>query len=702
MPKIGKFYFGFPRREKSYLGSGTDSLLLKRLIGADWDETKFLESYSKSLYVFACVSRIAEKVGETAFTLNRIQNLVGDTEEIFNHPVLDLLYRVNPFQTKSEFLEILVSNFLLSGNSFIWKLRNEKGEVAELWNLRPDKMTIVADPEIFIKEYIFTKDDGTQEHFEPNDIIHFKIPSPLDIYRGVSPLASAQIRVQTEEYATKHQRDLFLNNARPDALIMSDRTLTQKQKDELQARWEQRHKGVGKSSRIGLLEGGLKYQQLSLTPIQIDHIESMKFTRDDILTAFKMPKPILAVIDDVNRANSETAKEIFLSETIKPLVAKITEKLNEQLITPEYGEEYNLGFKDPTPQNKEMLLKEFQAGIDNWLTANEIRQQLGKEPIRGGDNLLRPLTLSPIGSSIINPPTQDNKKRILFGRKSLRARFNLERMIRGEAKKIKEQLKKKIKKSGSLFFTKEKRQQYLEYKNRIINRRTAKFKGKINKIANEQADRFIKTLKKLKKDEIKKLGKREIRKLFDTKEENRIFSEAVLGYYLKVFEDEANDALAMIRVGQRIDMTKAFKEKAAPEKTILERLRERATFFAKTTNNTTLNDLSNTLAEGIEGGEGMEKLTERIAGVYSGFNDYRAERIARTETMAVSNDADIEAFRQSEVINGKEWISTTNPCDECDIDGEIVGLDDSFSNGEDEPPVHPNCGCVIGPGMIWV
>jgi len=690
------------RKEKSYLGGGNDSVILKRLIGADWNEINYLESYSKSLYVFACISKIAEKVGSTEFTLNKIINSQGDTKEVFLHPALDLLYKVNPFQTKSEFLEILTSNFLLSGNAFLWKLRNEKGEVVELWNLRPDKMTIVADPEVFIKEYKFRKDDGTEETFDPNEIIHLKIPSPLDTYRGVSSLAPTQIRVQTEEYATRHQRDLFLNDARPSALITSDRKLNKKQKAELQASWEQKHKGVGKSSKVGILEGGLKYQQLSLTPQQLDFIESLKFLRDDILVAFKVPKPIVAILDDVNRANSETALAIFLGETIKPLVSKITEKLNEQLISLEYGEEYILGFKDPSPQNREMLLKEYQAGVDNWITPNEIRQEIGKDPVEGGDTLLRPMSLSPIGSAVSMEKKEENNQKNLLGRRQLQTKFILKSFIQEEAKKVKNKIKNKIKKSGSLLFTKEKRIQYWEYKNKMIDRRTARFKGKIIKVAKEQAERFIKELKKHKKEEIKKMGKREIRNLFNAKEENKIFSDAVIGYYLRVFEDEANDALSMIRIDQRIDMTKAFKMKTK-KRTIFERLQKRAMFFAKSVNNTTLNNLSDTLATGIVDGEGVSKLTERVLGVYSEFENYRAERIARTETMAVSNDANLEAFRQSEVINGKEWVAVMDDRtrdEHADLNGEIVKTEESFSNGLMAPD-EPNCRCVLAPAMIW-
>ena len=129
------------KKAQGYL-SGNDFGLVNRLFGREWADRTYLETYSKSLYVYACVSKIAEKVASTDFVLNRIINKDGDTEEIKNHPILDLLYRVNPFFTKAEFLETDVINRKLTGDSFIYKIRNNSGQVAELWNIRPDLVTI--------------------------------------------------------------------------------------------------------------------------------------------------------------------------------------------------------------------------------------------------------------------------------------------------------------------------------------------------------------------------------------------------------------------------------------------------------------------------------------------------------------------------------------------------------------------------------
>jgi len=94
-----------PKKAKTAIQTGGFELL-QRFTSADWDKAQKLSQYEKSMYVFACVNKIAEKVAETQFKLCQIKNSRGDVKEIINHPALDLLYNANPFQTRGEFLRI--------------------------------------------------------------------------------------------------------------------------------------------------------------------------------------------------------------------------------------------------------------------------------------------------------------------------------------------------------------------------------------------------------------------------------------------------------------------------------------------------------------------------------------------------------------------------------------------------------------------
>lgn len=232
--------------------------LSKIISSGTWGNSALMQQYEKSLYTFAAINKIAQKVSAIDLKLFEITNSKGEVKEHASHEILDLLYRPNPFQTRSEFWKITTINKKLSGEAFWLKIRDKRGRVVELWNLRPDLVTIVTDEQNLIKLYEFDRLDGNPKSvFEPQDIIHFKDPNPLDMYRGLSPLKPAQSRVQTEDFATSYQRDFFANNARPDFYFTSEDELTKDQRDEILAAWDKRHRGKGKNSRPGILAGGV-------------------------------------------------------------------------------------------------------------------------------------------------------------------------------------------------------------------------------------------------------------------------------------------------------------------------------------------------------------------------------------------------------------------------------------------------------------
>lgn len=653
--------------------------LSKIISGGTWGNGALMQQYGKSLYTFAAINKIATKISGIDLKLFEILNSKGELKEHPSHEVLDLLYRPNPFQTRSEFWKITTINKKLTGEAFWLKVRSPRDTVVELWNLRPDLITIITDPTNFIKRYEFDRLDGSPKSiFEPQDIIHFKDPNPLDMYRGLSPLLPAQSRIQTEDFATSYQRDFFANNARPDFYFTSEDELTKDQRDEILAAWDKRHKGKGKNSRPGILAGGLALQQVSLSQKEMDYIESLKFTRDDILVAFGVPKSVITT-DDVNLANANSGLRTFLSETIKPEITALAEVINEMLVIPDFGERFYVDFEDPTPQDREMQLKEYTAGVDKWITRNEIREALNLEPIKGGDSLF-----NPIGMQAIDAPAtviEDDSEKVFKGRERLRQKLL---MIEGMAVDVYKSIKKKTKKKESLLKSAEIREQYKAFVNKKIDKRAEKFRKDVEAESQRQQQRVLNSLQK-------SFGEKAVSDIitFDKKKENRIFSELALPFMVDAAAESGQDALDLIGTGEQFEYTLALEKK----------LKERAKFFASSVNDTTLEKLSSTLAEGMEAGEGISELADRVKAVYVEFSDYRAETIARTESTAANNEGFQEAYRQSTVVNSQEWVATKDDRtrdEHLAMDGEIVKVGKNFSNGLPYPS-EPNCRCVISP-----
>jgi len=693
--------------------------ILNRLTSGAWSKTKMLEQYEKSLYVFACVYKIAEKVSSIDLDLYQIMNSKGDVREIQDHPSLDLLHKPNPFQTKSEFLKITMINKKLCGDAFWFKVRNERGQVAELWNLRPDFIEIIKDPEDFIKAYKFNKTDGTQEILDPDDVVHFKYPTPLNDYFGTSPVKSATVRIDTEKYAGEYQRDFFLNNARPDGIIKANTgmNLDKDAKDEIREEFEKKHKGVGKNSKLAIVEGDIEYQQVSISQREMDYIESLKFTRDDILVAFGVPKAIVAITDDVNRANAETSMYIFLSEVVKPEISMLTEKINEELIIPDFGDNLFIDYEDPTPENREQTIKEYETGITNkYLLVNEIRAKENLEPIEGGWTIYRPFSDMPSGglskgnqSKFIEEwierkkqEIKDNKLRVFKGRNMLLKKFKLkEELVKELGKTFKKRTtieKTKDIKENSNDDKKEVtplikgdiREKYAELTIKQIDHRAEILKTAMNGIAQKQGDELIAMLSKL--DLTKAVGK-ETKKSINNfyKDQEPIFAEFVLPFLDEFTRMAGIEAMAMVNPDKGFEMTEAIRK-------VLEK---RAEEFGLGVNHTTREKITATINDGLLQGESMIQISDRINSAYEEFPTWRSDMISRTESTAANNEGFIEAYKQSEVATHKEWIATmdgrTRPAHQ-ELDGEIVPVDKSFSNGLMFPQ-EPNCRCVIGPAF---
>jgi len=714
IPIFSKIVSSF--RRKGYATGGLE--LLARLVAPEISKTGRLETYRKSLYVFACVSKIAEKVASVELKMYRVLNSKGDVKEVETHPVLDLLSGFNPFQTKSEFIEQHTINQKCSGDSFWYKVRNKSGKVVELWNLRPDCVTIVADPEKFIKGYKFDRADGQTIFIEPENIVHHKYTDPLSSYFGMSPITPAAKRVQSEEYATTFQRDFFLNSARPDAVLKnSGQDLTAEQKKEIKQEWKKSHQGVGNSSKIAVLEGGVEYQQISISQKEMDYIESIKATRDDILVAFKVPKPLLAIVDDVNRANSETAMEVFLRETIKPEMVRLCEKINEKLVWPDFGEEFFIDFVDPTPQNVEQNILRYQSGIQNgYMLINEVRQELNMPPIKGGWSLYRPImeqavgglpqndgkgiklimgeaakmTKSQVYEQAAKPKVYDFKGRYWYKRK-LELREAIEKSISKGLKDIKK--KKEEKKPRPLITDADLKLAYANLVNKKIDARAKTLSDGVIVFAENQKKRVLAKIDKLKS---KKKITVKVEQVFDKDAENEIAIEFITPYLAQFLKDAAVEALDLVAPAED------FTDKASVAKLI----KKRAEFFADSVNSTTLDGLESTLGEGIAEGEGIAQLSDRVSAVYDEFPTWRSDLIARTEATAANGEGTIEGLKQSGVANAKEWINAGDArvreehMDQpVGVGGEIVGLDEIFTNGL-KYPSEPNCRCVLGPAFI--
>src|SRR3989344_1542520 len=189
-------------------------------------------------WVYSCVNAIAEEVAQINIHLFQLKN--GDAQEVENSKLIDLLYRVNPFQTFFDFIYLHETYMGLTGESY-WLLERGKDnpkptdEVKELWLLRPDLVEVVPDEKNFVKGYLYRSPSGKQISLLPHEVIAFKQPNPLNIFRGYSPVKAGAISIDVFKFSGLWNRSFFFNSARTDAVLKVKDKLTDEQWKRLQA-----------------------------------------------------------------------------------------------------------------------------------------------------------------------------------------------------------------------------------------------------------------------------------------------------------------------------------------------------------------------------------------------------------------------------------------------------------------------------------
>ena len=343
------------------------------------------EGYMKNPVVHRSVRLIAETAAAVPWLL-----YVGATE-YDEHPVLELLARPNQRQAGSSFLEALYGNLLLAGNAYVeligpstgspstssgqaparviettpsvasGDISPARGEIAaELHLLRPDRVTVLTDARGWpvALEY---REGGVRRKIGLGSLsgspsagsggegsgLQLSLFHPIDDHYGFPPLEAALIALDTHNAAGRWNKALLDNSARPSgALVYAPKeggSLSDEQFDRLKTEMEEGYSGAMRAGRPLLLEGGLDWKAMSLTPKDMDFIEAKNSASRDIALAFGVPPMLLGIPGDNTYANYQEANRAFYRLTILPLVARTAKELSAWL-GPVFGEELRLWF----------------------------------------------------------------------------------------------------------------------------------------------------------------------------------------------------------------------------------------------------------------------------------------------------------------------------------------------------------------------
>jgi HK97 family phage portal protein len=316
-------------------------------------------------------------------------------EEIPVHPLLDLINRPNPIQVGPEFLEALFGHLLVAGNSYIEAVAID-GSVRELHTLRPDRMKVIPGADGWPEAYEYTVAGRTvrlsgEDVPGVRSILHMKLFHAAHDHYGMSPLEAAATAIDLHNTAARWNKALLDNSARPSGALVytaRDGNLTGEQYERLKAELEQGFQGAVNAGRPLLLEGGLDWKSMSLSPKDMDFLESKNAAAREIALALGVPPMLLGIPGDNTYANMAEATRGFWRQTVIPLVGRTSKALSRWL-SPAWDADLELR---PDFDAVEALSPEREAlwarlDRSTFLTLNEKRAAAGYSPIDGRDVL---------------------------------------------------------------------------------------------------------------------------------------------------------------------------------------------------------------------------------------------------------------------------------------------------------------------------
>ena len=347
-----------------------------------WSErdtrTLSIEGYRRNAIVYRCVRLVSEAAAAVPLVL-----FDGEAEPAA-HPLSALLAKPNARQAGQSFLEAIYGHLLIAGNAYVESVSID-GAPRELYVLRPDRMKAVPGPDGWADTYEYTVGGRSvtyrQDGLITPPVLHLTLFDPIDDHYGFAPLSAAQVALDVHNAASSWNKALLDNAARPSGALVykSDgANLTDEQFERLKAELEENFQGSRNAGRPILLEGGLDWKPLSLSPKDMDFMEAKNAAAREIALAFGVPPLLLGLPGDNTHANYAEANRAFWRSTIIPMVSRTAMSLAHWL-GPSFSGQVRI---EPDLDRIEALSGEREAlwrrvGAAEFLSADEKRAAVG-------------------------------------------------------------------------------------------------------------------------------------------------------------------------------------------------------------------------------------------------------------------------------------------------------------------------------------
>ena len=370
--------------------------------------------------VYSCVRILAEAVAGLPLHVYKT-GTDGGKEKATDHPLYRVLHDApNPEMTSFVFRETLMTHLLLWGNAYAQIIRNGRGEVIGLYPLMPSRMSVgrLTSGALYYDYQTMPGEvpgDTGLVRLAASEVLH--IPGlGFDGLVGYSPIAMAKNAIGMAQACEDYGASFFANGAAPGGVLEHPGTI--KDSTRVRESWQATFGGAKNGNKIAVLEEGMKYTPISMSPEQAQFLETRKFQMGEIARIFRVPPHMIGDLDKSSFSNIEQQSLEFVKYTLDPWVIRFEQAITAKLLTEVERRSVYVKF------NLEGLLRGDYASRMNgyavarqngWMSANDIRELENLDRIdeaEGGDlylvngNML-PLNLAGAYATTQTPNSED-------------------------------------------------------------------------------------------------------------------------------------------------------------------------------------------------------------------------------------------------------------------------------------------------------
>lgn len=337
---------------------------------------------------FACATLIAGDIAKLGVRLVA-RDSDGIWSETSNPAYSPVLRKPNRYQTRIQFIESWLLSKLLHGNSYVLKVRDNRGVVVALYVLDPAHVQCLVAPgaAVFYRLQADNLSTVNEAVVVPaSEIIHDRMNPLWHPLIGVSPISACALASTQGLEILKTSARFFENGARPGGVLTAPGQIGKETAERLKTQWD-RNFGGENVGKVAVLGDGLKFEHLSINPVDAQLIEQLKMSAEMVCTAFHVPPFKVGVGPVPNYQNVSLLNQVYYSDCLQRLIEDLELCLDEGLRLPEnIGVEMNLD--DLLRMDAMTQMQVLKEGVGAKIfTPNEARKRVGQKPLEGGDEL---------------------------------------------------------------------------------------------------------------------------------------------------------------------------------------------------------------------------------------------------------------------------------------------------------------------------